>query len=124
MLFLSLLKAKNIIDKYKHLISMLHICSAGTDNRLFSSLYRRVHNNKYPSWHINGLDASLFIFEPEMVEMVSYIRKMVKRPILEVTESRLPSLTVKDYFPNSKIQADNEWYFKILKCHSKILRYV
>lgn len=120
----SMLKAKRIVDKYRHILSMLHICSAGTDNKFFLALYKSVHKDKYPNWHINSLDASLFIFELEMINLISYIRKKIRHPFLEVSESRLPSLTIKDYFPDSGINTDDEWFYKMLMSHSKILRYV
>lgn len=118
------LKAKRIVDKYSHILYMLHICSAGTDNKFFLALYKNVHKDKYPNWHINSLDASLFIFESEMIGLISYIRKKIRHPFFEVSESRLPSLVIKDYFPNSGISTDDEWFYKMLMSHSKILRYV
>ena len=120
----SIARAEAIIEKYAQKIRMLHLCSAGTDNSPFRKLYKKIYKNRYPKWHISGLDASLFIFEPTMIHLISYARKRIKRPTLEVSESRLPSLTVEDYFPNNKIKTDNEWFYELLMSHAKILQYV
>lgn len=119
-----LAEAVEMIKPYQEKIAMLHISSAGADNHYFINAYKLIHKNRYPTWHAEGLDLSLFVYEKEMLYLISELRNMLKHDFYEVAETRLPSVAIKDYFPNFLIEDLDHFYSKGLFLQSKLLNYL
>jgi len=115
----------NILGRYKEIIGMLHISSAGSDTVKFEKLYRSIYGQNIPSWHSRGLDLSLAVCESKQIKLISDIRSLCKSsPLLEVSETRTPREAIKDYFGQFDLNfIDDSSYFKNLPKQGKILGY-
>lgn len=118
-----LMRIHELFRRYQQRIGMLHICSADSDDEKFVALYKSVHKNKYPDWHIRALDVSLFVCEDEMVDLIGKFREYVDHPFLEVSETRLPSVTIADYFPEYTTTQFDHLYKEGLLMQGKLLGY-
>jgi hypothetical protein len=116
---------KKIVNKYKDSISMLHISSAGSYYPAFINAYKLQYGNKYPDWHIKSLDLALPVFELPMFNLLNLLRNEISGKLIEVSENRLPSAAIKDYFPDYiKVNFDKKRYYKGLFEQGKILGYI
>lgn len=111
--------------KYKESISMLHISSAGSSHPAFINAYQLWHGKNYPDWHIKSLDLALPIFELPILNLLNLLRREIKGKLVEVSENRLPSAAINDYFPGfNKIKFDKKKYYQGLLEQGKILGYL
>ncbi len=91
-------KVKKLLSNISKNIGMIHISSAGTNNKLFHSLMSKNYGD-LPDWHTFGLDLMLPIDSQHMVELIEYIRLLKKGDnLIEICESRYYGKSVKDYF--------------------------
>lgn len=109
---------------YADRIRMVHISSAGSWQEDFLAAYAAGPGASYPAWHRAGLDLSLPVCEPEMLTLIARLRGMCGQEVLEVSETRLPSAAVRDYFPDVPISAvDDTTYVSDLVQQGTLLGY-
>ena len=112
-----------ILEKYWSYIWMVHISSAWSWRKDFIDLYKIYYNNKYPLWHIKSLDLQLEVSEWIMLDLIKQIRK-ISNNIIEVSETRLPSRGILDYFSLNNVNfIDDSIYFKNIISQWKLLWY-
>lgn len=113
------------LDPYWRYVRMIHVSSAGSWANSFVSLYRQVYGDDRPLWHVKGLDLQLPVCEPEQCIMLQKMRNHYANAVLEVSETRLPSLAIADYFSGYVDLAtlDDSTYHQDLIEQGKILGY-
>jgi hypothetical protein len=118
-------KVNDILKKYSSYFSMLHISSAGAWSKEFHELYKESYGDA-PLWRITGLDLMLSVCEPEMLELLASVRNILKgKTIIEVSENRLRSIAIKDYFPQVNTDLiDDKLFFEDLFKQANIIGYV
>jgi hypothetical protein len=119
-----LARLEEILARHAAMISMVHISSAGSNQQHFINKYKEIFGNKYPGWHIRSLDLSLAVFEEEMLHLIESLRRHAPRPLIEVSETRLPSVAIHDYFKeyNPAIIDDSQYYPELIR-QGKLLGY-
>lgn len=118
-------KVNDILKKHSSYFSMLHISSAGAWSKEFHDLYTEVYAEA-PLWHITGLDLMLSVCELEMLDLLASIRHILKdKNIIEVSENRLRSVAIKDYFPQVNTDLiDDKLFFDDLLKQANMIGYV
>jgi hypothetical protein len=117
-----------LIKQFSNHVDMVHLSSAGSRQAYFQEAYTSYYQDSFPDWHLNGLDLMLPIIEPEIVNMVSEIRKIGFSNVIEISETRTDDVAIADYFPNLKLPFDNRYildtYSALVKEQAKILGYI
>jgi hypothetical protein len=120
-----LLRFVRDLGPYWRYIRMIHVSSAGSWTKYFVDLHRHIHGENMPLWHIKGLDLQLPICEPEQCFMLQTMRDHYADVVLEVSETRLPSHAIADYFKGHVdfTAIDDSTYHQDLIDQGRILGY-